>query len=128
MKKVINIAITILIILVLGSIVYAVVTQEKKAGIYGGFAQCVADSGAVFYGASWCPYCIEQKRLVGDAHRALPYVECSTSDRQGQTELCSNENIESYPTWEFADESRLTGLVPLETLAEKTGCELPTNE
>jgi hypothetical protein len=128
MKKGINIAITILIVLVIGSIVYAVVTQEKKAGAYGEFAQCVADSGATFYGAFWCPHCIEQKRLFGDAHKTIPYVECSTADRQGQTQVCIDANVQSYPTWDFADESRETGKLPLEKIAEKTGCALPLSD
>ncbi|MEK7195547.1 MAG: hypothetical protein AAB655_02540 [Patescibacteria group bacterium] len=90
------------------------------------FAQCLKDKGAVFYGAFWCPHCVNQKNMFGGSERLLPYVECSTSDGRSQLPVCKDKNIEGYPTWEFADSSRLSGEIQLKTLAEKTGCELPT--
>ena len=39
--------------------------------------------------------------------------------------ICQEKNIESYPTWEFNDGSRLDGEISLTQLAEKTGCPLP---
>ena len=89
------------------------------------FAQCLTDKSAVFYGAFWCPHCQAQKRMFGNSAKLLPYVECSTPDGQGQLQACVDKEIQSYPTWEFADKSRQTGEVPLAQLAEKTGCELP---
>lgn len=91
------------------------------------FAQCLEEEGATFFGAFWCPHCQEQKQMFSSAAEELPYVECSTPDGQGQTQVCQNENIQSYPTWEFADGSRETGVLEMETLAEKTGCELPSD-
>lgn len=126
MKKGLNIAITIIILLVIGAIVYAASTNTKETSQYGEFAQCVADSGATFYGAFWCPHCLEQKRMFGDAYKTIPYVECSTPDRAGQTQVCIDADVKSYPTWQFADGSRETGTIPFEKLAEKTGCALPT--
>ena len=52
----------------------------------------------------------------------MPYVECSTPDAAGQTQICKDKNIASYPTWEFADGTRLNGEIPLVQLAEKTSC------
>jgi|SRR3989344_1088281 len=89
------------------------------------FAQCLKDKGATFYGAFWCPHCQAQKRLFGTSAKLLPYVECSTSDGQGQLQVCKDKEIQQYPTWEFVDGSRLTGEVPLAQLAEKTECVLP---
>lgn len=94
-------------------------------GTYDTLAQCIADSGAKFYGAFWCPHCQNQKKMFGDSQKLLPYVECSTPDQQGRTQVCIDNNIESYPTWVFTDGSRLQGEIPLSTLAEKTSCELP---
>jgi hypothetical protein len=85
-------------------------------------AQCLKDKGAVFYGAFWCSHCRSQKALFGDAAPALPYVECSTPDGKGQTLVCREKKIESYPTWVFADGSLLNGSQSLEVLAEKSGC------
>ncbi len=92
---------------------------------YTAFAQCIADTGALFYGAFWCPHCQNQKRAFGDAQKLLPYIECSTPDGQSQLDICKEAGVTNYPTWKFADGSILTGEIPLPTLAEKTGCFLP---
>jgi hypothetical protein len=99
--------------------------QQQVAGKYDAFATCLKDKGAVFYGAFWCPHCNNNKALFGDSKDLLPYVECSTEDGQGQLQVCKDKKITGYPTWEFADGSRLTGEVQLATLAEKTACVLP---
>lgn len=89
-------------------------------------AQCIKESGAVFYGAFWCPHCKRQKELFGkEAMAALAYVECSTPDGNAQTQACIDKKIESYPTWEFKDGTRLTGEQTLAELAKKTSCALP---
>lgn len=94
-------------------------------GKYDVFAQCLKDQGAIFYGAFWCPHCQAQKKMFGSSAKLLPYVECSTLDGKSQVPACTEKNISGYPTWEFADGSRLSGEVPLSQLAEKTGCVLP---
>jgi hypothetical protein len=96
-----------------------------QPGKLDAFAQCLEDKGATFYGAFWCPHCAEQKRLFGKSETELPYVECSTPDGQRQTQVCIDAGIQSYPTWEFADGERVTGVQQLEALAERTACELP---
>jgi hypothetical protein len=40
-------------------------------------------------------------------------------------QICKDKKIESYPTWEFADGSRLNGEITLQQLADKTSCLLP---
>lgn len=122
---------SIVIVLVLGSI-FIVATQTKKEnapGKYDTFAQCIKDSGATFYGAFWCPHCKAQKEMFGTSVKFLPYVECSTPDGSGQTQICKDKKIEGYPTWELKDGTRLPvesqSGVSLETLAAKTSCILP---
>jgi hypothetical protein len=88
------------------------------------FAQCLGEKGATFYGAFWCPHCQNQKKAFGRAQRFLPYVECSNKD-MSQTQACIDAGIESYPTWVFADGSRLTGEIPMQVLSDKTGCVVP---
>jgi len=97
-------------------------TQGNK---YDAFATCIKNSGAVFYGAYWCPHCNNQKEAFGTSKDLIPYVECSTSDGKDQMQVCKDKQITGYPTWVFADGSRLSGEVPLETLAQKTACTLP---
>ena len=96
-----------------------------EPGKYDAFATCLKDKGAVFYGAFWCTHCQAQKKLFGSSQKLLPYVECSTPDASGQTQACIDKKITGYPTWEFADGSRLTEEIQLAQLAEKTFCELP---
>ena len=89
------------------------------------FAKCLKDKDTIFYGAFWCPHCQKQKAMFGNSVKYLPYVECSTPDAKSQLPVCNEKKIENYPTWIFTDGSRLTGEVPLATLAEKTSCTLP---
>jgi hypothetical protein len=97
-------------------------TPKEPSGENLPLAQCLAEKGAIFYGAFWCSHCRSQKTMFGDAAAALPYVECSTPDGRGQTPRCNEAGIESYPTWVFVDGSRLSGAQSLATLAERAGC------
>jgi hypothetical protein len=105
-------------------IIGIVVWDKNQPGEYDAFAECLEEKGAVFYGAFWCPNCQNQKKLFGQSERLLPYVECSTPDGRGQTVECQEKGIERYPTWIFADGGKEIGVLPLATLAEKTGCQL----
>ena len=98
---------------------------------YDALAQCIAKNGATFYGASWCPHCAAQKTKFGTGAQYLPYTECSlpsgaASNGSGGSEaqVCADHNITQYPTWVFADGSRLVGVQTPQTLAAKTGCAL----
>lgn len=122
-------------ILILGLLVIAVVMLVAWAAIQrsapsklDGFAECLKDKGATFYGAFWCPHCQDQKKLFGTAKRLLPYVECSTPNGSGQLPVCMENKITTYPTWRFADGTEETGLLELAHLAEKTGCVLPAEK
>jgi thiol-disulfide isomerase/thioredoxin len=101
--------------------------MKTLPGQYDALAQCLGEKGAKFYGAFWCPHCKEQKRIFGNSAELLPYVECSMPNGKDQTAACKDKNIQSYPTWEFADGSRITGEQQPGVLAEKTGCEMPQN-
>ena len=115
----------ILIGLVLIGLVAYGVWQSRRPGQYDQFAACLKEKNAIFYGAFWCPHCRDQKKLFGKSAKRLPYVECSTPNGNSQTSICKEKKVENYPTWEFGDNSRETGLVPLAKLAAKTGCTLP---
>ncbi|MBM3272210.1 hypothetical protein FJY94_02935 [Candidatus Kaiserbacteria bacterium] len=102
-----------------------VMGRTAQPGALDGFAQCLADKQAVFYGAFWCPHCQAQKRLFGTSVKLLPYVECSTPDGKGQTAVCIEKKVESYPTWVFANGETYTGERTLAQLASSTGCVMP---
>lgn len=123
-----NLGVKIILLLILALFVFgigkAISSSQKHARIMQPFAQCLANNGATFYGAFWCPHCQAQKRIFGSAQKSLPYIECSNPDHS-MTEACKAAGIEKYPTWVFSDGSRLTGEIPLEILAEKTACPAP---
>ena len=86
-------------------------------------ARCIESSGAIFYGAHWCPYCAKQKKAFGSSADRLPYVECYRAGSRDQLEECNH--IQSYPTWEFADGTVRTGYLSFKKLAALTDCPLP---
>lgn len=109
-------------ILLIGAFVFL---NSPKPSNLDGLAKCLKEKKVTFYGAFWCPHCQNQKKMFGDAERFLPYVECSTADGNGQLDVCKKKNVQTYPTWEFADGSRLTGEVKPEDLAKKASCQMP---
>ena len=115
----------LVLVLLIAGVVWLIRTPDKP-GKLDAFATCIAESGATFYGAFWCPHCQNQKAMFGTSARLLPYVECSTPDGNSQLPVCNDAGVKGYPTWEFADGSRESGEVSLERLAEKTSCTLPT--
>ena len=81
----------------------------------------LADSGAKFYGAYWCPRCQEQKAVFEASAIRLPYVECSSGGRgSALTKACAAEKIKSYPTWTIKGQ-RYTGLQTPRSLAASSG-------
>jgi len=116
-------------LLFLAGVVFLIATP-RKPGKYDAFAQCIKDKGTIFYGAFWCPHCQAQKARFGKSAKLLPYVECSTPDSQGQTQICKDNGITTYPTWHFTNDTStttkvITGEMELVDLAKETGCQLP---
>lgn len=114
----------VLVFIIIGGIGLYFSLKTEKSGKFDGFAQCLASSGAEFYGAFWCPHCQEQKAEFGSSKQYLPYIECSNPDNS-QKQICIDKGIEGYPTWIFANGERLSGKLSFEILAEKTKCVLP---
>lgn len=127
MNKQTLISVAVIVVLVVGALVL-LQREANKPKIYDAFASCINESGAKFYGAFWCPHCAEQKALFKGSEKLLPYIECSTPDSKGQTEVCISNGITSYPTWEFPDGTKISNVQTLGFLAEKTGCVLPAGE
>lgn len=63
-------------------------------------AEHLSDTRAVFYGASWCNHCQEQKRLFGASVSRLPYIECSPNGPNAPPlRSCTAAGVRSYPHW-----------------------------
>jgi uncharacterized membrane protein/glutaredoxin len=85
-------------------------------------ANHLANSGAVMYGAWWCPHCHDQKQLFGaEAAAALRTIECAEDGQNPQTALCrSKSEVTGFPTWEINGEF-YPGTQSLQRLAELSG-------
>ncbi len=111
----------VVVALLIGGRYYA----DNAPGEHDELATCIAESGATFFGAFWCPHCADQKEMFGNSADLLPYVECSLPNGQGQNEMCNAEGIQGYPTWEFSDGERVARVMTRDELAERTNCALP---
>lgn len=99
---------------------------RKRTSRLDAFAKCTSQSGAKMYGAYWCPHCLEQKEVFGSAFQYVDYVECGVKgNTKAQTQACIDAGIKHYPTWVFANASRVEGKQDLLFLSQKTGCSLP---
>lgn len=83
-------------------------------------AQCLTANGAKLYTASWCGHCQNQKAAFLDGVEYIDHTECAVDD--GWAQECKDAEIESVPTWVFADETTKSGNTPLATLADRAGC------
>jgi len=116
----------IILLAIVGFGVFSIIKESKKPGRYDELATCLKEKGANFYGAFWCPHCLEQKQLFGrKSAKLLPYVECSTQNGKAQLQVCTDKEIQGYPTWIFADETRVEGKMTPMQLSEKTSCVPP---
>ena len=84
------------------------------------FAKCLADKGAVMYGAAWCSHCQKEKKAFGESFKYITYVECPLDPKK-----CLEADIPGYPTWIFGDGTRLEGEQGITNLSEASGCALP---
>jgi uncharacterized membrane protein/glutaredoxin len=85
-------------------------------------AEHLTEEGVIFYGASWCPHCQEQKRLFGNSAGRLPYVECSLGGPNApQSTACRRAGVQSYPTWVINGRATVGQVLTLAQLAEASG-------
>ncbi|TVS12881.1 MAG: tandem-95 repeat protein [Planctomycetaceae bacterium] len=90
------------------------------------FAKALTDAGVKMYSAAWCTFCTMQKQLFQDGGSYLPFIEVTNPDRT-LNEIGSENNITSFPTWEFPDQTREAGLLNLQTISERSGVPIPTS-
>jgi hypothetical protein len=118
-----KIAIGVLIILVAAGVYFLI--HRRQTGKLNAFAQCLGTKGAKMYGAYRCPHCADQKERFGSSFEYAPYVECGIKGSRATARVCLDANIKHYPTWVFADGTRVEGDHPLDFLSQQTGCPLP---
>lgn len=109
----------------IGLVFVLVGTQPAAAG-FGLFADCIRNSGAVFYDAHWCVNCVNQRRMFRGYANRLKIVSCyPEGDSKNIRRVCEDAGVKSFPTWIFADGTRRSGGLSLEELADRTGCAKP---
>jgi glutaredoxin len=85
-------------------------------------AEHLTEAGVLFYGASWCPHCQEQKRLFGASASRLPYIECSLGGPNApQSAACRAAGVKTYPTWVINGRATVGEVLSLAQLADATG-------
>jgi thiol-disulfide isomerase/thioredoxin len=85
-------------------------------------AEHLTEEGVLFYGASWCPHCQEQKRLFGASAGRLPYIECSPAGPNApQAPSCNIAGVQTYPTWVINGRRIVGEVLSLAQLAAATG-------
>lgn len=114
MKKILIISALVLVLVFMASY------KKREPSIYDAFAECLAEKGARMYGTEWCPHCKDQKEVFDGAFDKIDYIDCDLKSLQ-----CKEAGVTGYPTWILADGEKLIGTQDLETLADKTSCELP---
>ena len=92
---------------------------------YDAFAQCLAAHQAKMYGLYWCPHCIEQKEMFGEAFHYVPYTECAIKGSRELAPACKIAGVKLFPSWQFGAEPPKEGVLSLGALSDKTGCSLP---
>jgi len=118
-----NLGIAVLI-LAIAAVLFFLVRRHQSSRL-NTFAQCLGTKGAKMYGAYWCPHCESQKELFGSSFQYAPYVECGVKGSRTPAQVCTDAGIKHYPTWVFADGSRVEGEHELQFLSQETGCPLP---
>lgn len=92
---------------------------------YDSFAKCLASRQAKMYGLYWCPHCADQKAEFGAAFRYVPYIECAIKGSRDMAPECKAAGVKLFPSWQFGSEPPKEGVLSLEALSDKTGCQLP---
>lgn len=120
-KVILTIGMVLLVLIPI--VIFAVVSVKPvKSGQYDQLAVCLTEKGVKMYGAYWCVHCQAQKKAFGTSFSKINYIECALAGGEGQTEICKQAKIESYPTWEFGNGERIMGEVSLEQLTSKAEC------
>jgi hypothetical protein len=118
-----SIVIAIVIVVAFAAAYYFI--RHRQTSRLDAFARCLTTKQAKMYGAFWCPHCEEQKEKFDSSFQYAPYVECGIKGSNAIAAVCTEAGIKRFPTWVFADGTRVEGEHELEFLGEQTGCSLP---
>ena len=114
-KNKVTIVIILAIIILTGVIIYLKTYDLGEELVPKEIAQCIGDN-SVMYSQTGCHFCKIQKDMFGSSVKYLNIIECDY-----QPAICNALAISGTPTW-IIDEIQYTGVQPIETLQNLTGC------
>lgn len=83
-------------------------------------AQCLTAKWVTMYGTNRCSHCQAQKELFGyEAFTKINFVDCDKNKN-----ACGLAWVKWYPTWAFADGTKLEGTQNFDALAAKAWCSI----
>ena len=82
-------------------------------------AQCLTRQKFVMYGKQECSACGIEKSYFGESFSKITYIDCGQ-----QKDLCAKKGIRAFPTWEDKNGKQYKGAIPLEVLADLSGCSI----
>ena len=101
-------------------------TSSPRAMLIG---DRLAALNAKMYGAFWCSHCNNQKQELGiEASKLFTYIECAKDGLNSQYQMCKDEKIPGFPTWQingelYPGEKSLSELETLLSAVEKKSTE-----
>ena len=85
-------------------------------------AKYLQSTGAIMYGAFWCPHCSRQKELFGkEAWKYISYVECSPKGYRTKYATCLEKGVDGYPSWKFGNGKSQGGEMELMDIVKMSG-------
>jgi uncharacterized membrane protein/glutaredoxin len=93
---------------------------SPEAARLAALADHLHESGAVVYGAYWCPHCQSQRAMFGAAASKLPYVECDPRGSAARPAACQAAGVRAFPTWVIGGQT-IEGTLSIEELARLSG-------
>lgn len=111
-KKIILISIVSVLLVLAGIGIGVSFANANKPGPVDNFAKCLAEKGAVMYGASWCKYTAGQKAMFGNSMKLINYRDFS-----------EDSNVKITPTWHI-NGAYYQNVQTFDRLSALTGCTL----
>jgi len=99
------------------------IAGPKPPGKYAETAQCLTEKGVILYGTYWCPYCKIQMEDFGDDSQFISYQECDDNGPKGDSKVCLDAGVTSFPTWYFPGQGNLIGRNPIFIVAKLANCQ-----
>jgi hypothetical protein len=103
-------------------------SSDSKSSPEMALALHLQKNGAKMYGTHWCSVCNWQRKQFGEAaFNQITYVECDPGGTNPRPDLCTQANIQAYPTWEVNGRIYPPGGYPLQELAQLSGYQGANN-